>query len=71
MYTIFSLLKWVVLIYLVKTGRIHESVLIKCQKFTLAAMTLFVINIAAVSHVVESVDLVSKGIAEGYIQRRV
>ncbi|KMV29840.1 hypothetical protein AB733_15135 [Photobacterium swingsii] len=71
MYTIFSLLKWVVLIYLVKTGRIPESVLIKCQKFTVAAMTMFIVHLAALSHVVESVDLVSNGIAEGYIQRRV
>ncbi|WP_146145609.1 hypothetical protein [Photobacterium jeanii] len=71
MYTIFSLLKWVVLIYLVKTGRIPESTLVKCQQFAIATVTTVLVYVSSIAHVVESVDLVSNGIAEGYIQRRI
>ncbi|PSW14368.1 hypothetical protein C9J01_07985 [Photobacterium rosenbergii] len=69
MYTIFSLLKWVVLIYLVKTGRIQESTFLKWKKMTLTAVTMIVLHSTLVIHLVEGVDLQSNGTGDGYYLR--
>ncbi|MGF1684328.1 hypothetical protein [Photobacterium minamisatsumaniensis] len=69
MYTIFSLLKWVVLIYLVKTGRIPESTYIKFKQFTLSAIAMVLLHSTLAVHVIESVDLVSNGTGDGYYLR--
>ncbi|PSW17651.1 hypothetical protein C9I98_19235 [Photobacterium sanctipauli] len=70
MYTIFSILKWVVLIYLVKTGRIPESTYIKFKQFTLNAIAMLVLHAALVIHATESVELVSNGTGDGYFLRQ-
>ncbi|MGF1878615.1 hypothetical protein L4D77_25450 [Photobacterium frigidiphilum] len=71
MYVIFSLLKWVVLIYLVKTGRISESTLIKFKKFSLAVISMVVLHASMIVHVVDSVDFIGGEMTDGYIQRRI
>lgn len=70
MYTIFSLLKWVVLFYLVKTGRISESTFLKFKRLTLSMLTMAMLHVSMAVHLVESVDLVNNGTGDGYYLRR-
>ncbi|WP_036800325.1 hypothetical protein [Photobacterium marinum] len=70
MYTIFSLLKWVVLFYLVKIGRISESTFLKFKRLTLSMLTMAMLHVSMAVHLVESVDLVNNGTGDGYYLRR-
>ena len=70
MFAIFSMLKWVVLIYLVKTGRISESTFNKCKQFATAVLTMTVLHLSMAIHLIESVELVNNGTGDGYYLRR-
>lgn len=70
MYTVLSLFKWVILIYLVKTGRIQQSTLDKCKQLTLSVMTMMLLHSAIVIHLVESVELLTNGTGDGYYLRK-
>lgn len=69
MYTIFSLLKWLVLIYLVKTGRIKESTFQKWKQMTLNVATMIVLHSTLVIHLIEGGELQRNGTGDGYYLR--
>ncbi|KLV08873.1 hypothetical protein ABT56_01245 [Photobacterium aquae] len=69
MYTIFSLLKWIVLIYLVKTGRMKPATLTRFKKFTQSLASMLLLHTALGIYAIESVDLIANGRGDGYSLR--